>query len=250
MKRTFRTMLLYLLPSTMGTALLYAVPFLLLLGYGFGRGGCLELWQNMAFRTALRNTAIYLLGGIGASLLLGLWITLAVKPRTLPMKVLLLTPLLMPSAAVAVVWRALFSHMGLPALLCLFVWKVTGLHVVLFSAAVERIPREVLDSAALDGAKGWKLFCRIQWPYLSSSVYFACLMDIFFVWRSFREIHILTGDYPSGGLYFLQHYLLHMFHTLRYDPLSTAAVLLALFIAAITGGAYAFTSHWGKDVYA
>lgn len=247
--RCFRRFLPYLTLSGAGTTLFYIAPFLVMLLYAFsGGGGLAGLGGNHAFVVGARNTAVYLLCGIGAALGLGLWIALALRPRHFFVKLALLVPLMIPSAAVAVIWRALIPYESLWVLILLLVWKVTGVNAVLFTAAHSRIPGEVIESGQLDGAGEVRLFLRIKWPYLASSVFFAALIDLFFAWRTFREVYLLTGDYPYDSMYLIQHYLMHMFRRLQYGRLATASIVVIVSVVAVTGLLFLLTNAQGKDV--
>ncbi|MBQ0038383.1 MAG: sugar ABC transporter permease [Clostridiales bacterium] len=245
----------YLAPSMLGTVTLYAVPFALMLWVAFAAGDPAVLWKKTAFCTALRNTACYLLGGISLSLLLGFCIALWLEIKSYAMCVLLLCPLLLPAPTIAVLCQRVFtqdnwlsSAAGLPILTAMLVWKLTGIDAVLLSAAHRRIPPEIIESARLDGASAWQLLRRVEWPYLCSSVFFAVLVDIFFAWRAFREIYLLTGDYPYDGIYLIQHYLTHMFRGLNIPHLSQASWLLTLAVIAVIGTLFLLANHCGKDV--
>ena len=247
-RRTLKKALPYLLPSAAGTALFYAAPFLVMLVYALSAGSTPEVLGGHALAAGARSTAIFLSCGIAASLLLGLCIALALPPRTRAMKLTLLVPLLLPSAAAAVLWRALRLRESLFLLILLLIWKVTGLNTVLLTTAHDRIPPEVVDSGRLDGAGGLRLLFRVKWPYLSGSVFFASLIDLFFAWRTFREVYLLTGDYPHEGLYLLQHYLLHAFRRLQYGKLAAVSLAVTLALAAVTGLFFRLSNVHGKDV--
>lgn len=247
----FQKSLPYLLPSGTGTTLFYTAPFLVMLLYAFsGGGGLATLGSNHAFAVGVRNTAVYLLCGIGTALLLGMWIALALRPRRFVVKIALLVPLMIPSTVVAVIWRALIPWESLWVLILLLVWKVTGVNAVLFTAAHNKIPGEVIESGQLDGAGGLRLFLRVKWPYLVSSVFFAALIDLLFAWRTFREVYLLTGDYPHDSLYLIQHYLMHMVRRLQYGRLATASIVVDVAVVVITGLMFLLTNAQGKDVEA
>lgn len=137
----FQKSLPYLLPSGTGTTLFYTAPFLVMLLYAFsGGGGLAALGGNHAFAVGARNTAVYLFCGIGAALLLGMWVALALRPRSLSVKLALLAPLMLPSAAVAMLWRTLIPWESLWVLILLLVWKITGVNAVLLPPPTIRSP--------------------------------------------------------------------------------------------------------------
>lgn len=244
-----KTSLPYLIPSAIGTMLFYIAPFLVMLFYAFSGGNAAtSLGGNHAFVVGARNTGIYLVCGIGTALLLGMLIALVLKPRSFAIKLALLVPLMLPAAAVAVVWRTVVPEESLLALILLLIWKLTGINAVLFTIAHSKIPLGIVESGKLDGASGLSLFFRIKWPFLVSSVFFASLIDLFFAWRAFREVYLLTGDYPYDSIYLIQHYLMHMFRRLQYDKLSTASLAVITVVLAVTGLLFLLTNIWGKDV--
>ena len=66
---------------------------------------------------------------------------------------------------------------------------------------------------------------------------------------AFREIYLLTGDYPYTGLYMMQHFMNNMFNkNLDYQRLSAAAVILALGMVVLIAILFAVENWFGKDV--
>ena len=248
-KRHLKKTYLYLLPSSLGTTLFYTAPFFVMLIFALGgKNDIIELGKNHAFSVGAQNTIVFLACGIGSALLLGMCVSLVLQPQSFSIKLIMLIPLMIPSAAVAVIWRALIPQESLVVLILLLVWKVNGINAVLFSAAHSRIPIEIVESGRLDGAGRIRLFFRIKWPFLASSVFFASLIDLFFAWRTFREVYLLTGDYPHDSIYLIQHYLMHMFRRLQYGRLATASLLVIVLVVAVTGVALLLTNTWGKDI--
>ena len=66
--------------------------------------------------------------------------------------------------------------------------------------------------------------------------------------KVFREVYLLTGDYPFDGLYLLQHFMNNMFRSLDFQKLSAAAILMSLVMIVIIGILFAVEGFYGKDV--
>jgi multiple sugar transport system permease protein len=66
--------------------------------------------------------------------------------------------------------------------------------------------------------------------------------------KVFREVYLLAGDYPYGGLYMLQHFMNNTFRSLDYQKLSSAAVLMAIVMVIIIGVLFILENRFGKDV--
>ena len=110
------------------------------------------------------------------------------------------------------------------------------------------IPAELLDAAELDGATGSYIFFHIKLRYLSPTVLFVTILSIINSFKIFREIYLLTGDYPYDGLYMLQHFMNNMFKHLDYQRLSAAAVFLAIVIVILVALLFLIENYFGKDV--
>jgi N-acetylglucosamine transport system permease protein len=55
---------------------------------------------------------------------------------------------------------------ALPAVIGVMVWQAVGFYVVLFSAAMSSIPKDLFEAASLDGASRVTLFFRVTLPLL------------------------------------------------------------------------------------
>ena len=66
--------------------------------------------------------------------------------------------------------------------------------------------------------------------------------------KIFREVYLLTGDYPFDKLYMLQHFMNNTFNSLDYQKLSAAAVLFAAVMIVIIAIMLIAENHFGKDV--
>ena len=77
---------------------------------------------------------------------------------------------------------------------------------------------------------------------------FVTILSIINSFKVFREIYLLTGNYPYTGLYLMQHFMNNMFRELDYQRLSAAAVLLALAMIVLIAILFAVENWFGKDV--
>ena len=73
-------------------------------------------------------------------------------------------------------------------------------------------------------------------------------MSIISSFKVFREVYLLTGDYPYDSLYMLQHYMNNTFKALDYQKLSSAAILMSLVMIVLIGLLFIIENHFGKDV--
>ena len=130
----------------------------------------------------------------------------------------------------------------------LFLWKNLGYNMILFMAALSNIPRELLEVAEVEGASAAYQFFHIKLRYLSPTVLFVTILSIINSFKVFREIYLLTGNYPYDGLYMMQHFMNNMFNSADYQRLSAAAVLLAIVIVILIALLFFVENIFGKDV--
>ena len=107
--------------------------------------------------------------------------------------------------------------------------------MVLFLAALGNIPTEVIESAKMDGASALKRFFSIKLYYLNSTIFFVGIMSLINSFKIFREVYLLTGDYPYENLYMLQHFMNNAFTHLDYSKLSAGAIVMCVVMIGILG---------------
>ena len=84
--------------------------------------------------------------------------------------------------------------------------------------------------------------------YLSPTIFFVSILSLINSFKIFREVYLLTGGYPYGNIYFLQHFMNNQFESLDYQKLSTAAVIMCIFMILIIGILFVVENKFGKEV--
>ena len=105
------------------------------------------------------------------------------------------------------------------------------------------------EITVIEGASKVYQFFHIKLRYLSPTVLFVTILSIINSFKVFREIYLLSGDYPYEGLYMLQHFMNNMYNkNLDYQRLSASAIMLAIVIIALIALLFAIENYFGKDV--
>jgi N-acetylglucosamine transport system permease protein len=91
--------------------------------------------------------------------------------------------------------------LGVPAvlwwLLLIAVWSGVGFYMVLFSAAMQSIPRDIYEAALLDGATRVHTFFRVTLPLLRDTVSVAWVYLGFIALDMYALVYVMTPD--QGG---------------------------------------------------
>ena len=178
--------------------------------------------------------------------------------------------MMVPVASVVLIWQVLFhyngtvngflenfgiekidwlkSSHGIWVIVLLFLWKNLGYNMILFLAALNNIPKDILEVATVEGAGPVRQFFSIKLRYLSSTILFVTIISLINSFKVFREIYLLSGDYPYESLYMLQHFMNNTFESLDYQKLSAAAIIMAAFMVILIGILFLADDKYGSDV--
>lgn len=256
---------LFILPSLLGIAVFYVVPYLicivksLFIGNSFvGITNYIEIFKNNTFLLALKNTGIFTAVAIPLlmviSFLLALFLN-SFKKISSFFRSSLLIPVVVPVASLICVWQVIFDDYGavnaflnylgidtvrffnsefsMVMIILIYVWKYCGFCVILFTAGLANVPTSLYESARLDGANAFQIVRKITIPMITPTTFFVFLMEIIYSFKIFREVFALFGNYPDENVYFLQNFINNNYYNLNYSRLSSASVILSLFIIAI-----------------
>ena len=274
---------LCILPSLLGVLIFFLIPFGIVVYYSMinnpntkqfvGLNNYIKLFSNNAFLAAAKNTGLFSAVSVPLALVLSLALAVMLE-RNIPGKsafrTFFLSPLMVPTASVVLVWQVLFhnhgtinqiiehfgghgvdwlkSSHGQIILICMFLWKNLGYNMILFMAALAGIPKDILEVAELEGAGRIYQFFHIKLRYLSPTIVFVLILSMINSFKIFREVYLLTGDYPYDKLYMLQHFMNNTFASLDYQKLSAAAVLFAAVMIVIIAVLLISENIFGKDV--
>jgi N-acetylglucosamine transport system permease protein len=89
------------------------------------------------------------------------------------------------------------KHVALGAITAVVVWGGVGFYVVLFTAAMSSIPKEIYEAALLDGAGAWQAFWRMTLPLIWGSVQVALVYLMIGAMDMFALVKILSVG-PGG----------------------------------------------------
>jgi N-acetylglucosamine transport system permease protein len=84
------------------------------------------------------------------------------------------------------------------SMLAVMIWMSVGFYVVIFTAAISRIPAEFIEAAKLDGASGLKIFNRIILPVMWDTAQVGMIYIGIQALDLFALISTMSGN-PSGG---------------------------------------------------
>ena len=91
------------------------------------------------------------------------------------------------------------AHWAMTSIVIMDVWKNTGFFMIIFIAALQGVPKSILEAAVMDGTPGWRQFFRIILPYISPVVFFCIVYASIGALQVFESIVILTQGGPGDA---------------------------------------------------
>lgn len=111
-----------------------------------------------------------------------------------------------------------------------YIWQNCGLYMIILLAALQNIPDEVNEAAALDGATGLSRIMRITIPMIRGTLLVSVVYSISNSFRVFDLIQIMTGGGPAHATEVMTVYMYNnSFMNMRFGYGSAVSVLILLF---------------------
>ena len=196
------------------------------------------LAADPAVTGSIGNTVAYVLIGVTLTTVLGLVMALALqhkfRGRSLVIAALIL-PWALPGVVEGIVWSGIWdanvglfnsaltsvhlidhyhvflgSNRWLTILLIeiVQVWQITPLSALLVLAALQNIPGDLYEAAALDGCSAWSLFTRITLPLVRPGVAVAMVQALISTLNVFDQPYVLNGAAETGASLTMQTYFI------------------------------------------
>jgi len=132
------------------------------------------------------------------------------------------------------------SWLGTPELATLSVigvciWQMMGFCTVVYLAALQSVPQDLIDAARVDGANRWETFSNVTFPLLSPGVTVNVVLILIMMFKLYDIIQVLTAAGPAGSTQSLAFYITRMAFTANQVGYASAmAVVMFILIASIS----------------
>ncbi|MFD9465779.1 carbohydrate ABC transporter permease [Streptomyces sp. NPDC060027] len=114
-------------------------------------------------------------------------------------------------------------------------WLQAGFYMILFLAALQNIPPELYEAAAIDGARpGWQTFRHITLPQLRATSTAVILLLLVAAYQAFDEFFNLLSKTTWGRPPLVELYYTALGQAQDYGAGSAGAVILTLLICMVT----------------
>lgn len=218
-----------------------------------------SLFRDPRFYNALWNTVVFTAGTLIPTIAGGLGLALLLKKDFKGsgfFKFILFSPWITPTVAISIVWTWIFqpqdglanmvlgffhlpslkwissSETAMLSVIIVTVWKSLGYAMIFYLSALEKVPADLYEASAIDGAKKWQQFRDMTLPSISPTTFFLMIITMVNSLQAYDQIQILTQGGPSGST----RTLLYMYYQLGFEEFNmgkataTAVVMILITI--------------------
>ena len=127
------------------------------------------------------------------------------------------------------------STMAIWSIILVSVWRNMGYYMVLYLAALQGIPRELMEAATVDGANKWQQFWHVTLPQLKPTTFFVSVMMVISCFKIYDVVAIMTDGGPGRATKMLVTYIYdEAFIKVRYGQASAISMVLLVIVLLVT----------------
>ena len=225
----------------------------------------IRVFEDPLFWTALKNTLIFTSVTVFSEIVLAVLIALLINQTSVRTsritRLLILLPYAIPPICNGLIWSYLYSFQfgflnrilftlglivdpvnwagnpdtALYAVTVPYIWRTLPFAIILVHAALQGIPRELYEAAAVDGATAWHRFRYVTLPLLRPIIAVILILRTAFAFAVFEEILAITQGGPGDATWVAAWYS----YKITFSPPNNfgmgaaSAFILAVMIALI-----------------
>ena len=187
-----------------------------------------RLFGDSVFRIALKNNVLYAIGSIFFQVGIGLVIASILEEKFIEkfqkfFRTVFFLPAVISITVAGLLWQLMYNQdiglineflrlVGLESwtrpwlgdkstamysIIVMSQWQYTGYIILLYLVAIKKIPKELYESATIDGADGVKRFIYITLPQVKEMTLVAITITIIGAFKVFDEVYVMTGGGPG-----------------------------------------------------
>jgi len=221
------------------------------------------MFVDPAFWEALRNTLFFVALGVPTLVVGSLAIAIALnhsKSRFFrALRAFYFLPAITAIVAISLIWGNLYnSQFGLLnwllsvigkgpvewlsdstiakfSVALVAIWRGSGLDTIIFLAALQALPAEYYEAAAIDGAGEWRKIFNITLPLMRFAIFFVTVTTLISWMQFFDEPYVLTQGGPVHATTSMSLYIYQQgFRGNEFGFASAASMVLFAIIAVVT----------------
>lgn len=137
------------------------------------------------------------------------------------------------------------TKVALNSVIGVTIWKGLGLNMIIFLAALQDIPTELLEAASIDGANRFQQFIKITVPLISPVIFFVTITGVIGSFQSFDLVYNMTRGGPGHATTVIGYYIWQQaFNYMKMGYGSALAYVLFIAILIFTLIQWVLRKRW------
>lgn len=221
----------FIAPALIGTIIFIVIPVIFSFGLSFAKWDLINpirfvglenykiIFTEPLFFKILFNTVVFALStsllGVIIPLILASILNSKLKGAEF-FKTAYFLPFITPMIVIGIIWEWIFdpniglfanlfnihlkwlydTHLAMPALIIVSVWKLIGYNMIIFLASMGGISSSLFEAAKIDGANSFQIFKNVTIPMLSPTIFFVIIITTISSFQVFDLIYLMTQGGP------------------------------------------------------
>lgn len=219
----------------------------------------IEMFKDSWFRASIRNNIIYTIVTIPISMFFSIILAVILNKNVYGknvLKAMFFIPYISSIVAISAIWIQLFNpskgminqllkvlgisnppgwigslDWALPAIIIVGIWMGLGYNIIIYIAGLQSIPKELYESAQIDGANSIKTFLNITVPLVRNTTFFLIITNIITSFQVFGTVNIMTNGGPGTATTVISQYI--YVSGFRYYKMGYAAAMAWILLIII-----------------
>ncbi|MDO7908026.1 sugar ABC transporter permease [Paenibacillus sp. JX-17] len=223
-----------------------------------------DSFQSIVFQKTVLNNVKFMISVVIiqtiVSLVLAMLLAKNTKTRVF-LRALYFFPAILSSVSVGLIWSFIYdptigmlnlgldaAHLGslannwigdkkiaIYSIAFVQVWAHAGQMMIVFIAGLQSIPKELYESARIDGGSRWQLFRSVTWPLLAPSATIVVAYTTIQSFKAFDLIFVMTDGGPNYATEILSTFIYHTaFSSYKFGLASAGSMIFLVVLAVLT----------------
>ena len=221
-----------------------------------------DIFFDVDFLRALKNTFVFALGTILPTIVLGFLLALLFQKAFAGSKlfqIIIFSPWITPAVAVSMVWSWIYdpekgfanyilgglggeplqwlqsSRTAMLSIIIFTIWKSVGWTFLFYVGALSQVPKSIYEAADVDGATYLRKLWHITVPSISPTTFFLFIVNLIQSIQAYDQIQIMTQGGPGGSTTTLLYlYYDKSFQNYQMGPANAVAMIILIIIIALS----------------
>lgn len=223
----------------------------------------IDIFRDQVFIQSLTNTLLFTVSCLVIQFLIGFMLALLFNQHftgAKPIRGLLMMPWMIPITVTALMFKFIFGtdvgilnyilrSIGLIqeniewlttpgtamfAIVCANIWIGVPFNMILISTGLTTIPRDLYESASIDGAGKVQTFFRITVPLLKPTIESVLILGFIYTFKVFDLVYVMTSGGPVNSTHMLSTYSYRLsFEMFKYSKGAAVANVLLVILMIV-----------------